>query len=313
METRDFCRRVTWNMEQRTEDEAQGTSNEERTNGSPLLLVPRSLQSPKSPVPRPQTSPVKVYFVSDLHFGIPNKEESLKREHFFVEWLSYIKDEGAEELYIMGDLFDFWYEYKYVVPKGYIRLLGKLAELSDAGVKLYFFKGNHDMWEFGYLDKELGMTTFDGPIVKRIGSKLFYLAHGDGLGEGDNGYKFIKAVFRAKINQWLFGLIHPDLGVRMGLFFSRRSRLANTNNPKLRDKLDSETQLDEIMAQPLITYSNEYLAAHPDIDFFIYGHWHKPQLIRLTEKTAYANVGDWLSNFTYLEFDGDELKIRRYK
>lgn len=254
---------------------------------------------------------MKVYFVSDLHFGIPNKTDSLKREQLFVEWLSSIQS-IADEIYIMGDLFDFWYEYKEVVPKGYIRVLGKIAELSDSGVKIFFFKGNHDMWEFGYLDKELGITTYNKPIVKTISNKRFYLAHGDGLGRGDNGYKFIKAVFKAKVNQWLFGLIHPDLGVRMGLFFSRRSRLANMNNPKLRDRLDSETQMNEIVMQPLVTYSKEYLEKDPTIDFFIYGHWHKPQIIKLTEKTLYANVGDWLTNFTFLEFDGNNLSLKNY-
>jgi len=170
----------------------------------------------------------KVYFVSDSHFGVPNHEKSLERERLFIRWLDEVKKD-ASEIYLMGDLFEFWFEYKTVIQKGYVRLLGKLAEISDAGIPVYFFRGNHDVWAFDYFEKELGFIIYPDNLIKEMNGKTFFLGHGDGLGKGDNGYKFLKKVFRNKINQWLFRWLHPDIGTWLGLYWSNKSRVANVN------------------------------------------------------------------------------------
>ena len=167
----------------------------------------------------------KIYFISDFHLGAPSYEESLLREKKIVRWLNAVKQD-ASEIYIMGDVFDFWFEYKQGVPKGFVRLLGKLAELNDAGIKLHYFIGNHDMWAFDYLPKEIGVTLYRSPIERTLNEKKFIIGHGDGLGPGDHGYKFIKKVFANKFCQRLFARLHPNLGISIANFWSRRSRLA---------------------------------------------------------------------------------------
>ncbi len=170
----------------------------------------------------------KIYFISDCHFGVPSREKSLDREMHFIQWLDEVKKD-AHEIYIMGDLFEFWYEYKTVVQKGYVRLFGKLAEITDSGIPVYFFRGNHDVWAFDYLAREINIKIFPDTLVREFNGKVFWLGHGDGLGKGDNGYKFLKKVFRNRLNQWLFRWLHPDIGTAMGLFWSNRSRIANEN------------------------------------------------------------------------------------
>ena len=167
----------------------------------------------------------KIYFISDFHLGVPNDTDSRKREDKIVSWLNSIKHD-AQILYLMGDVFDYWFEYKEVVPRGYVRLLGKLAELSDAGVEMHYFTGNHDMWVFDYLPKEIGLQIHRSPIQKEYNGKKFFLGHGDGLGPGDFGYKFIKKVFANKLAQWLFARVHPNTGIGLMKFFSRKSRIA---------------------------------------------------------------------------------------
>ncbi|RLD56640.1 MAG: UDP-2,3-diacylglucosamine diphosphatase, partial [Bacteroidetes bacterium] len=168
----------------------------------------------------------KIYFASDFHFGIPDRARSLEREKIFIKWFDEVKDD-ASQIFLMGDIFDFWFEYKTVVPKGFVRLLGKLAEITDAGIPVSLFRGNHDVWAFNYMEKELNIKLYREPEVMEFSGKKFYLAHGDGLGPGDHGYKFLKKVFACRFNQWLFRWLHPDLGAKMGLYFSKRSRLAN--------------------------------------------------------------------------------------
>ena len=167
----------------------------------------------------------KIYFASDFHLGVPDYKKSLEREKIIVAWLDMIKTD-AKELYLLGDVFDFWFEYKTVVPRGYVRLLGKLAELSDSGIQIYYFTGNHDMWTFDYLEKELNVTIYRKPIEKTYSSKSFYIGHGDGLGPGDHGYKFIKKVFSNKFSQWLFARLHPNAGIGIAEYFSKKSRVA---------------------------------------------------------------------------------------
>jgi UDP-2,3-diacylglucosamine hydrolase len=246
----------------------------------------------------------KIYFVSDCHFGVPTREKSLEREKLFIEWLDQVKSDAAE-IYIMGDLFEFWYEYKTVVQKGYVRLFGKMAEITDSGIPIYFFRGNHDVWAFDYLAEELNLKIYPDTLKKEIDGKTFFLGHGDGLGKGDNGYKFIKKVFRNKVNQWLFRWLHPDVGTGMGLFWSNKSRVANENH--------GIEQVNDLGIERLTGYCNEVLKSDPNIDYFVFGHIHRPQVVNLNGKAKYYSIGDWIRYFSYLVFDGETLEHKYFK
>ena len=241
------------------------------------------------------------YFASDFHLGVPDFEKSLQRERLLVKWLDEIK-EKAEAIYFLGDIFDFWFEYKYVVPKGYVRLLGKLAELSDAGIKLVIFIGNHDMWIKDYLEKEIGATIIRGTIQTTIGNHKFYLAHGDGIGPGDYGYKFIKQIFKNPICQWLFSRLHPNFAFGLANFFSKLSRNAHQENDKKFLGTDKEW---------LVTYSNE-IQRKQHFDYYVYGHRHLPLKIPLSAGAMYINLGDWLSYNSYGVYDGNSFKLNYY-
>ncbi len=246
-----------------------------------------------------------IYFASDFHLGVPDHDRSLEREKLLVRWLE-MAGLDAEEIFLMGDLFDFWFEYKTTVPRGYVRLLGKLAEITDSGIKVHLFKGNHDMWAFDYLEKEVNIRLHREPETRQFGSKLFYLAHGDGLGPGDLGYKFIKKVFQARVNQWLFRWIHPDIGINMALFWSRQSRYANLIR-------EDHVQRDrEFINSRLSVHSRKILEKNPGIDYFVYGHWHYPWDMKLTERCRQISLGDWLTNFTYARFDGENLSLKKF-
>lgn len=250
----------------------------------------------------------KVYFFSDAHLGIPDHASSLKRERILVNFLDSIKKD-ALEIYMMGDLFDFWFEYKTAIPKGYARLLGKLAEITDAGIPIFFFRGNHDIWAFNYLQEELNIQMERKPQIKEILGKKFYLAHGDGLGKGDHGYKFIKKVFELKINQWLFKWLHPDIGLRMGLFFSRRSRYANEVRDK---KMKKEKRYKPIEKTRLPVFAKELLAQGEKIDFFIMGHFHVMEDLDLGNNARFIFLGDWISRFSYAVFDGTTFELKYF-
>jgi len=239
----------------------------------------------------------KLYFASDFHLGTGTFYQYREREARLVRWLDTIKTDAAE-VFLMGDVFDFWFEYKTVVPKGYIRFLGKLAELADAGIKLYFFKGNHDMWMFDYFERELGATIVSNELVIERGDKKFYLHHGDGLGPGDRFYKILKKIFRSGVCQWLFARIHPNLGVGIANYWSRHSRLA------------SEKKEDHKPGQQewLVTYSRELLKTN-FYDYLIFGHRHLPLDIQLNEKTRYINLGEWVHKNSYAVFDGEKLEL----
>lgn len=247
----------------------------------------------------------KVYFCSDFHFGIPDRESSFVREEKLIRWLNEVKKD-ASAIYLMGDLFDFWFEYKTAIPKGYVRLLGKFAELTDVGISVHLFRGNHDMWAFDYLQQEIGIQLHRDPEIVTLGDKLFYLAHGDGLGPGDHGYKLIKKIFQSPVNQFLFRWIHPDWGMRLGLYWSRKSRYANMSK-------DNIEQHDiDLVNSRLVVHSLEVLKQHPNIDFFVYGHCHVPLEIKLTDNCKQLSLGDWIINFSYAAFDGNELKLCRF-
>jgi len=244
----------------------------------------------------------KIYFIGDSHLGVPNYETSLEREKLMVKWLDEVKKD-ATEIYLLGDIFDFWFEYKTVVPKGFVRLLGKLAELSDAGIILNYFTGNHDMWIYDYFSKELNANIYKNPIQKTYGNYKFYIGHGDGLGPDDHGYKFIKKVFSNRFNQWLFARLHPNFGIGLALYFSRKSRVANGNTDEV--FLGEENER-------LIVYAKEILQQE-HFDFFIFGHRHFPLDIKIAEHSRYLNIGDWVKNFSYIEFDGEKLSLKYFR
>ncbi|MBN8702062.1 MAG: UDP-2,3-diacylglucosamine diphosphatase [Bacteroidetes bacterium] len=243
-----------------------------------------------------------MYFASDFHLGVPDYETSLVREKKIVKWLDEIK-QNAKEVYLMGDLFDFWFEYRSAIPKGFARLQGKIAELTDAGIPVYVFTGNHDMWMFDYLPKELGVQIIRKSIVKVYNNKKFFLAHGDGLGPGDHGYKFIKRVFANPFCQWLFARLHPNLGIGMAKFWSKKSRVANIEKDEIFLGEDKEW---------LVQFAREELKKE-NFDYFIFGHRHLPLDIKLNEHSRYVNLGEWVKYFTYAVFDGNTLELRKFE
>jgi UDP-2,3-diacylglucosamine hydrolase len=251
------------------------------------------------------TSSGKIYFASDLHLGTPNEISSSAREKLFVRWLDEIKND-AKEIFIIGDIFDFWHEYKTVIPKGFVRIQGKLAEIADSGIPVHVFTGNHDLWMFGYLEKELGVKVYKQPIQREFNGKKFFIGHGDGLGPGDRGYKFIKKVFANLVCQWLFRWLHPDIGVGIANYFSRKSRYGTSGDEKVLEVFKGEEN------EWLIKYCKRKLEAE-HFDFFIFGHRHLPLDIQLNEKSRYVNTGDWLDYNSYAVFDGNSLELKYYK
>jgi len=242
----------------------------------------------------------KIYFASDLHLGVPNKEKSLVREKLFVQWLDEIKTD-AEAIFLVGDIFDFWFEYKKAVPKGYVRLLGKLAEISDSGIPIHIFTGNHDMWLFDYLEDEINAHIYREPIEISLKGKRFFIGHGDGLGPGDNSYKLIKKIFNNKLCQWLFERIHPNLGISIAQYWSKKSRIANG------EKDESYHGEKEWLTQ----FCREKMKTI-DLDFFIFGHRHLPLEVDLGNNTTYINLGEWVNYNSYAVFDGKNLELKRY-
>ena len=244
----------------------------------------------------------KIFFLSDFHLGAPNAAASLVREKKIIRFLDEVKQE-ALAIFIVGDLFDFWYEYKNVVPKGYVRILGKLAEITDAGIPIHFFVGNHDMWMKNYFQTELNVEVYFAPKEFIFFGKNFLIGHGDGLGPGDKGYKFLKKIFRNKFCQWLFGILPPNIGIGLADYFSRKSRAKTGKTNEVFLGEDKEW---------LVTYSKEILQ-QKHFDYFIFGHRHLPLDIQLNEKSKYVNLGDWIQYFTYAVFDGEDLKLEYYK
>ena len=245
----------------------------------------------------------KIYFASDFHLGAPNHESSLIREKLIIKWLDEIKAD-AQEIFLMGDMFDFWYEYRHTAPKGFVRFLGKLAELTDSGIPVTLFTGNHDMWMFGYLPKEIGVTIYNEPVERIINGKKFFLGHGDGLGPGDHGYKFIKKVFANKVCQWLFARLHPNFGMGMAHYWSHKSRASNGG--------DNEEKFVSANHEWLAVYAKGVLQKQ-HFDYFIFGHRHLPLDIQLTDTSKYINLGEWVTYKSYAVFDGNELVLKYYK
>lgn len=242
-----------------------------------------------------------IYFASDFHLGLDIIGSSREREQRIVDWLDSIL-ENADELYLLGDLFDYWFEYKMVVPKGFVRLLAKLGEFTRKGIPVHIFIGNHDMWMFDYLEDELDVIIYREPLACILQGKKMLLGHGDGLGPADHGYKFIKKVFSSKINQWLFARIHPNLGVRLMKYISQKPRKNYTEEKYLGAKKEWLQQ-----------YCEKKLKTTP-FDYFIFGHRHLPLDITLSNQQArYINTGDWLSYNSFAELKDGQLTLHYYQ
>ena len=244
----------------------------------------------------------KAYFSSDNHLGAPTFVDSLPREKKFVQWLDEIKKD-AGVIFLLGDLFDFWFEYKTVVPKGFTRTLGKLAEISDSGIPIHYFVGNHDLWMNGYFEEELGIPVYHRPQQFLINETSFFLGHGDGLGPDDIGFKRMKKVFENKLCQWLFRWLHPDLGVRLAQHLS-------VNNKIISGDADAKFLGED--KEWLVQYAKRKLESQ-HYDHFIFGHRHLPMDIELPKNSRYTNLGDWIQYFTYGVFDGEEMQLLEWR
>ena len=236
----------------------------------------------------------KIYFASDFHLGVPSHAQSLIREKLVCQWLDSIKAD-AGTIYLVGDIFDFWYEYKYTVPKGTVRLLGKIAELTDAGISVHFFVGNHDLWMKDYFVEELQVKIHYKPITKIYNKKKFYIGHGDGLGPGDKSYKFLRSIFANKPLQWLFSRLHPNLAFYIAKQSSKRKKVITGN----RDEW-------------LFLYCRNYLKTEA-VDYFIFGHRHLPLDLDVDSKARYINLGEWINYNTYAVFDGETILLKKFE
>ena len=243
----------------------------------------------------------KVYFSSDNHLGAPDLAKSHIREKKFIKWLDAIKKDAAA-IFLLGDLFDFWFEYKHAVPKGFVRVLGKLAEIKDSGIPIHFFVGNHDLWMNNYFEKELDIPVYREPREFTFNNKKFLIGHGDGLGPGDKGYKRMKKVFTNPFAKYMYRWLHPDLGIPLAQYFSMKNKA-----------ISGEEDLEFLGEEKewLIQYCRRKLKKK-EYDYFIFGHRHLPLEIKLTQKSAYINTGDWINFYTYAVFDGEQTILKNF-
>ncbi|SUP53225.1 UDP-2,3-diacylglucosamine hydrolase [Weeksella virosa] len=247
------------------------------------------------------TNGKNIYFASDSHLGAPTAEESYAREIQLVKWLDNIRKD-SKAVFLLGDIFDFWFEYKTVVPKGFIRLLGKLAEITDSGIPIYFFTGNHDMWMDGYFEKELNISVFHKPEILIINGRRFFIGHGDGLGPHDKGYKRLKKIFTNPFFIGLFRWLHPDIGVRLAQYLSVKNKLISG---------DEDVKFLGEEKEWLVQYAKRKLETE-HYDYFVFGHRHLPLNIELNDKSRYINLGDWIHHFTYGKFDGCTMCLNKF-
>lgn len=243
----------------------------------------------------------KVYFASDMHLGAPNETASKARERLLIKWLDEVSQDAAA-IFLMGDIFDFWYEYKHVIPKGFTRFLGKLAELRDEGIPIIFFTGNHDMWMFDYFPQELGIPIYRTPERVVLGNHQFFLHHGDGLGDHDKFYKVLKKIFNNRICQWLFGWLHPNVGMWIAQSWSQHSRLTHAGEEERFKGADREW---------LLHYCKEQ-EANQHHDYYVFGHRHLNLDLEVSETSRYINLGEWVSLYTYGVYDGTQMKLCTY-
>ncbi|MCD7936019.1 MAG: UDP-2,3-diacylglucosamine diphosphatase [Tannerellaceae bacterium] len=247
----------------------------------------------------------KIYFISDAHLGARFHENKKAVEKRVVRWMDSIKEE-AQALYILGDIFDFWFEYKHVVPKGHVRFLGKLAELVDNGVEVHLFIGNHDMWMFDYLKHEIGVTIHRDTLTVDLLGKRFFLGHGDEVDYRKRSFRLLRAVFRNKVCQSLFAAIHPRWTFPVAMGWSLNSRKSGLK------KQETEQYQGE-NAEYLVLFAKEYLKTHPDINFFIFGHRHIMLDLMLSRTSRLLIAGDWMNHFSFVEWDGDSLILEQFE
>ncbi|HXK75681.1 MAG TPA: UDP-2,3-diacylglucosamine diphosphatase [Bacteroidaceae bacterium] len=254
------------------------------------------------------TEPRKhVYFLSDAHLGCLAIEHRRTQERRLVHFLDSIKNK-ARAIYLLGDIFDFWYEYKMVVPKGYTRFFGKIAEMTDMGIEVHFFPGNHDWWCGDYFEKECGMTLHYGAQVLDIMGQEFYLAHGDGLGETDKKFVFLRKLFHSSFLRSCFNCLHPRWAIDFGLQWAKKSRL---NHQYEDGSLSGEPYKGE-KNEFLIIFAKDYLKAHPTINFFMFGHRHFMLDLMLTRSSRVLVLGDWITHYSYAVWDGEHMMLDQY-
>lgn len=249
----------------------------------------------------------RIYFSSDYHLGVPTGELSREREKRLVQWLEAIRHD-AQVIFLVGDLFDFWFEYRTVIPKGFVRILGKLSELADSGIELIIFTGNHDMWMSGYLTEELGASLYRNPVQFEVESeggisKSILVGHGDGLGPGDKTYKILKRIFENKFFQGLFRFVHPDIGMWIALEWSKRSRIANVNKGEERFMGDDR--------EWLLIYCRE-VEKWKHHDFYVFGHRHLVLDLKVAENSRYINLGEWVTQQQYAVFNGSDIALKKF-
>ncbi len=244
-----------------------------------------------------------VYFISDAHLGSLAIDHGRMHERRLVRFLDSIKHKAAA-VYMLGDMFDFWYEYRTVVPRGYTRFLGKVSELTDMGVEVHFFTGNHDIWAYDYLERECGVVLHKQPLTTEIYDRIFLLAHGDGLGDPDRGFRLIRSVFHNRLCQRLFSALHPRWGMWFGLEWARRSRLKRPDG--------QEPPYMGEHKEPLVLYAKSYIREHPSVDYLIFGHRHIELDLQLSKKARMMILGDWISQFSYAVFDGEHIFLEDY-
>lgn len=244
---------------------------------------------------------MSTYFLSDLHLGAPYFPDSRESEKRVVDFLESIRHD-ADTIYLLGDILDYWYEYKYVVPRGFVRFFGKLAELSDSGVRIVWMKGNHDIWIYDYLPSELGIEVVDGSLVEEICGKKFYLAHGDGVGELPKGFRMIRGIFRNSLAQRAFSAIHPRWTVPFAYNWSRHSR----------EKGEARGLPDEKVLDGLRKFAVKYHADHPDIDYFVFGHVHVLSREEIAKGCEMIVLGEWIRTFSYAKMGGNGLELRKW-
>ena len=242
-----------------------------------------------------------IYFISDLHLGMFPPERSLQREKLIVQWLDEI-GKDASELWMLGDIFDFWFEYRKVVPRGFTRFLGKLASLSDQGVKIHLITGNHDIWTFDYLITEIGLEIHRNSMIKTWNNHLFLLGHGDGLNKGDINYRMLQSVFKNRMVQWIYARVHPNGSTTFAQWWSKKSR---SKHGAMEEFLGVENEHQ-------ILFARQEIEENPEIEYLIFGHRHIPFDIQIAQKSRVICLGDWIDNFTYGVFDGSEFQLKKY-
>jgi len=248
----------------------------------------------------------KTYFISDAHLGSLATQDPREQEKHLCRFLDEIKPQ-AESLYMLGDIFDFWFEYRNAVPKGFTRLLGKLSELTDAGIAVHFFTGNHDIWCKDYLTRECGVVMHYGPEVVEIEGKTFFLAHGDGLGDDSKSFKLLRSIFHNPCCQWLFRWLHPDLGLPFGLNWAKNSRIRH-----MQGGTEADPPYRGENEEPLVLFAKQYIKEHPQTDYLIFGHRHIELDLMLTRQNRLLILGDWITQFTYAEFSDGGLTLKNF-